>query len=91
MGMSTHVLAFRAPDEKWEKMKTVWDSCEAAGIEPPGDVLEYFNHEAPDNSGVEIDISPILKDFQTDCQSGYSLRIKDIPSFVTELRFYNSW
>ena len=35
MGMSTHVLGIRPPDEKWRKMKQVYESCIEMDVEIP--------------------------------------------------------
>lgn len=58
MGMSTHVVGFIPPDEKWQKMKAVWDACRAAGVEVPEDVCDFFEGGEPDPAGVEV----MLKD-----------------------------
>jgi hypothetical protein len=42
MSMSTHVKRIVPPDEQWKKMKAIYDSCEAAGIEAPDEVSDYF-------------------------------------------------
>jgi hypothetical protein len=47
MGMSTHVVGFKPPDEKWRKMKAVWDACEAAGTDPPAAVSKFFEGDVP--------------------------------------------
>lgn len=42
MGMSTRVYGIILPDEKWKKMKSVYDACRAAGINPPLEVEEFL-------------------------------------------------
>ena len=56
MSMSTHVIGFKPPDEKWKKMKKVWDTCQEAGIDAPKEVVEFFNDCPPDEAGVEVEI-----------------------------------
>ena len=91
MGMSTHVVGFRPPDEKWQKMAAIWAACETAGVEPPDEVADFFNHESPDPRGIEVAV-PITEWNDPDGgRVGYEVAISDIPSNVTHLRFYNSW
>ncbi len=89
MGMSTHIIGFRAPDEEWQKMKSVWDACKAAEIDPPDDVHDFFDGGSPSEHGMEI-VLPTQK--WTDRSSkGIEIAIADIPKAVTHIRFYNSW
>lgn len=91
MSMSTHVVGFRPPDEKWRKMKAVYDSCQSAGIDIPDEVDEYFNGETPDEAGVEVEIDSILEEWGDDSRQGYQIDIAKLPKNVKILRFYNSW
>lgn len=93
MSMSTHVVGFRPADEKWKKMKAVWDASVAAGITPPVVCTQFFNGEAPDPAGVEVRID------NTECCHGYSagmcngveIDVTKLPKDVTIIRFYNSY
>ena len=40
MSMSTNVIGFAPPDDKWLKMKEVYDSCIIAGVNVPREVVE---------------------------------------------------
>jgi hypothetical protein len=91
VGMSTHVCGFRPPDEKWRKMKAAWDSCTQAGVDPPTEVLEFFNHEEPDPNGVEVDLGDAKSDYSADSSSGFEIDLSLIPKDVTIIRFCNSW
>jgi hypothetical protein len=96
MGMSTHVVGFRPPDEKWKAMAAVWDSCKAAGIEPPREVSEFFDWREPDSNGVEIKETALTKagavrEWHDDCRSGYEIDVSKLPPDVTVVRVYNSW
>lgn len=89
--MSTHVVAFRPPDETWRRMKAVYDACETGGIPMPNEVADFFDDEPPDESGVEIDINDILKEWSDESRAGYQLELSKLPKGITVLRFYNSW
>jgi len=91
MSMSTHVVAFRPPDERWHKMKAIYDACLLAHISIPDEVEDFFNGEEPDESGVEIDIDNILQEWGDDSRDGYQLELSRLPKEVTIIRFYNAW
>ena len=55
--MSTHIVGFKPPDEKWLKMKAVYESCHEASIDPPDDVMRFFGYEDPSESGVLVNIA----------------------------------
>ncbi len=62
MGISMNLVGFRPGDDLWKKMISIWDSCRELGIEPPEQVLEFFQGEYPaDNSGMEVDIKSSYK------------------------------
>jgi hypothetical protein len=87
--MSTHIIGFRPPDEKWKKMKEVWDRCNELKIEPPKEVKDFFQGEEPDPNGIEVNI-PTRK-WENEYGSGFEIMIKDIPKDIEIIRFYNSW
>ena len=93
MSMSTHVKGFRPPDEKWKKMKAAWDACDAAGIEVPMEVLDFFGHVAPDPLGieVEVEVSPACRRYKADMRDGFEVDINKLPPGLNILRFYNSY
>jgi len=87
--MSTHVTGFAPPDERWAKMKAIWDACEAAGIPVPGEVGEFFGGDDPDPAGVEVELP--TREWSGDSGAGYELDVSAIPPQVKTIRFYNSW
>lgn len=100
MGMSTHIVGVKPPDEKWKRMKKVWDACKAADISIPDEVVEFFNNEEPDDKGIVIDFgssysgqktNPCVRKWSEDTSSGFEVDLKLVPHDVTIIRFYNSW
>jgi hypothetical protein len=93
MGMSTHVVGIRPPDAKWTQMKAVWDACKLAGVEPPDEVLEFFDHAPPDPAGIRVELEgkPCIRAFNDDMRQGFEVDISKLPKNVTVVRFYNSW
>ena len=91
MGMSTHIIGFAPPDERWEQMKAIFDACENAGIEIPLEVELFFADGRPDPCGVEVAISHSEYYDNNHCREGFEITLADIPSHITHIRFWNSW
>ena len=89
MSMTTTVIGFRPPDETWKKMKTVWDSCEKAGIDIPDEVFDFFNATDIDPNGIQVELP--TREWRNEGEEGYEIDVKDIPKNVTIIRFSNSW
>lgn len=89
MGMGTSVVGIRPPDEKWRKMKAIYDACTAAGIEVPQEVDNFFDGGAPDAAGVVVDVS--AERWASDDAEGLEVDVTALPKDVTRIRFYNSW
>lgn len=89
MSMSTHVIGIVPPDDEWQKMKAIWDACDAAGVDPPDEVAEFFGHQEPDPKGVLVDIE--AEEWNGDAESGFEVDLASVPEHVKRLRFYNSW
>ena len=84
--MSTYIKGFKPPDEKWLKMKEVYDSCKKAGVDTPNEVKKFFNYEEPDDAGVEIDIK--THDYAEEMIEGFDVHLSEVPEDVKILRFY---
>ena len=93
MSMSTHVVAIRPPDQKWLKMKKVYEACMDAGTRIPEEVEQFFGFEPPDDQGVIIDLDghPCRRIYGAEGVAGIEVDITTLPDDVTVIRFYNSW
>jgi hypothetical protein len=96
MSMSTHVVGFRPPDAKWREMKKIWDACEAGGIDIPDKVLEFFQHETPDEAGVEVEQDElenlgVVKEWCDEGCQGFEVDVTKLPKDLHILRFYNGF
>lgn len=94
MGMSTHVVGFRRPDDKkFQKYAEIWKSCVEAGVGVPEEVFDYFDGEEPDENGVEVRIqgTEAVKLFDRDYYDGFEVDITKLPEDVKIIRFYNSY
>lgn len=92
MSMSTFIIGIKPPDEKWEKMKAIWDTCKLAGVEIPEEVDVFFDGESPDDKGVIVDIEEMgcCTEYKTNDQIGHEININELPKDITIIRVYNS-
>lgn len=93
MSMTTHIIGFVPPDNRWKEMKKVYDACLFAGIEAPEEVLEFFNDEPPDDLGIEIDLEDDKSstEYQREGSEGFQIELKKLPKEIKFIRFYNSY
>jgi len=93
MGMSTNVYGIKPPDDKWKKMKTIWDACETMGVKIPNEVDKFFGGEEPDDSGVLICLQGLgcCSDFRREMMEGFEIDVTKLPKNVKVIRFENSY
>lgn len=91
MSMSTYVVGFRPPDEKWRKMKAVWDACITADIPFPEGLEEFFGWSEPDERGIKISLENVAVKWSGEMRQGYEIELDKIPQNITVIRFVNSW
>ncbi len=93
MGMSTNVCGFKPPDEKWKKMKAVYDACLQADTKVPKAVEDFFGYDPPDDAGVVVDLEKhaCCQEYKEDAREGFEIDVTKLPKDVTLIRFYNSW
>lgn len=85
------VKGLRAPDDRFHKMKAVLEACYEAGVEPPGEVCQFFDWDKPDENGVKLDIWQVEEYKDPSLALGdqaYSISLKDLPSKLTHLLVY---
>ena len=100
MSMSTFIIGFKPPDDKWKKMKAIWDTCEIGGVDIPQEVMNFFNGMPPDDSGVEVKLenTSCCCEYQEDMRdgfeidiAGFEIDIAKLPKDIKKIRFWNSW
>ena len=101
MGMSSRVVGIRMPDAEWFKNKAIIDALEKAGYSydhAPDNVLEFFNHERPDDKGITIrlgsdygELHECCEKHREDMEDGYVIDISKLPKNITHIRFINSY
>lgn len=100
MSMYTYFELGKPVDKKYEAYKKVWEACEAAGIEVPIEVYEYFDYETPDGKGIWTQVKED-SDGNFDCeaisfdgkdgQDAWIVDIRKLPEDVKLLKFVNSY
>ncbi len=93
MGMSTHILGFKPADEKFNKMKAIYLSCEELEIDAPDEVENYFDGYGVEGDGVRVELenTDCCKEYCDDSSSGFEIDITKLPKDVKIIRFYNSF
>jgi len=93
MAMSTSIIGFRPPDERWAKMKNIWDACKIAGEEVPNSVEKFFDFEPPDERGISVDLinHPCTRPHGEPDEEGFEVELAKLPTEVTHIRFLNSY
>lgn len=96
MSMSTHVVGFRPPDEKFRKMRAAWNACKAAKVDVPADVWKFFDETAPDEAGVRINLrdkkyADAVYEYHEEDGSGFEIDLEKLPKDIRVIRVVNSW
>ena len=92
MSMSMRVVGIRPPTDEYKKKVAAYVACEAAGVEPPEALVDFFDGvEAKyvDPNGMQVDLyeHPAVKEYQGDAEEGFDVNLADLPEGVTILRF----
>lgn len=91
MSVSIHAVGFRGKDEKWDQMKSIWETCQNAGVSIPDEVEDFFGGENPgDKPGLEIDIDEASQEWSDDHREGFEIDISKLPKGLKFIRFYMS-
>lgn len=93
MGMSTFVVGFKPPDEKWKAMYKVWLACKEGGIKIPDEIDDFFEGVNPDKAGVEVDLERLecCAEYKDDSSEGFEIHLDTLPKGIKIIRFCNSW
>ena len=97
MSMGSNVIGIKTPDEHWQRMRDIWDACQAAGVQVPEEVERFFNYEPPDEKGILVKLAfprhPCLREWSNAKKNaqGYEIDLTKLPSDIKTLRFYVSW
>lgn len=99
MSMSTHITGVRDLDGKFAKMAAIKTACEAAGVQYPLELNEYFGNfpgesiEYLKREMEEIDLGRggAVAHRQEDATDIFELDLSKLPPEVKKIRFKNSY
>lgn len=92
MGLSTHVVGIKPPDQRWREMKAIWDACVAAKVAVPRAVETFFDGDVPNTLGVEVhDLGEACVRYGDDAREGFDIYVDKLPPDVKIIRVYNAW
>lgn len=83
MGLSTHAVGFKPADEKWRKMKAIFDNCVELGLPVPKEVMV--------SEKVLTSLGAVKLWGDGGGCEGFEIVVSKIPSDVTIIRIYNNW
>lgn len=91
-----HAAGFKPVDDRWRQMKAAYDACTAADVPVPERVSKFFNHDTPDEAGVEVEESDLkacgaITEWEADMREGYEIHVDRIPPDVKIVRVYMSY
>lgn len=87
MSTTYNVVGIKSPDEKWKKMKAVWDACTAADLQVPDEVDTYFNQEEPNPNGVRVDVIHTHVARPYSGENAIEVDLSVLPEDVTHIQF----
>lgn len=88
MGMSTHVIGLKPPNDKHKKMLEVYKNCRDLNIVVPEEVKIYFYQCEPREEEVTIDIPN--KEWSENTSQVIEINLDEIDKDIRIIRFYNS-
>ena len=97
MGMSTRVKGIRDLDGKFANMIQVKEACDAAGIDYPQAVKEYFDgYESEDVDYLttemeEVDIRDNVQEYTPESSNVWVVSLENLPEGVKAIKFENSY
>jgi len=90
MSRTIYVEGIKPPDEKWLKMKQVYDACKAAKLEAPSEVQKFFDYREPDAKGVIVEqkkLGDAVTELTSEDAMGYDVDLTKLDKDITILRF----
>lgn len=95
MSMSVYVQGLRPVTEDYKKRLEIYNACKELNINPPEEILKYFNYESrPCEKGILIELPNDSVVYSTDmnrCSNYYYVDLTKLPEGVTKVRFEISY
>lgn len=93
MGIDRRYIGYKPPDDRFKEMLAVYEACEAAGVDLPKEVDDFFEGGEPDELGVEVDLQ-----YLECCTTGYdddargiTINLEELPEDIKVIRIYDSF
>lgn len=87
MASDLYINGIVEPTDEFKKKYTAYKACERAGVEPPDELQEYFRYEAPNPSGLEVEIKPSL--VKTDKYGAVKeINLKKLRSDISKIQIF---
>lgn len=93
MGMSSHVVGIKPPNDEYKKKLAAWKACDAAGVSVPQALIAFFGPDGPREEGVEVNLEDYVccEKYIAEMRDGFTIDLEKIPIGVRFVRFYNSY
>lgn len=100
MDVTLYVRGIGPPDEEWDKKAAAWRACQAAGVDPPDELEEYFGYDGPDVEGRVVALGPALTEVDGDDENVcidlrggapgryYLIDIEKLPKAIKQLKVW---
>jgi hypothetical protein len=101
--MRSYLEGVRPQDKRWLRMKNAYESCMAAGVAVPQDVLDYFDFDSYEEEYIteEGPAEPLADGHKIHCdaitrhgeemQDGFIVDLRKLDPAIKILRFVNSY
>ena len=83
--MDITISEITKPNEKWQKMKNVYDACVLANIPTPYEVDEFFDNEPPSNIGIKKEMKIEKQENSQDMTDVYLVDLSKVSKDVTHI------
>jgi hypothetical protein len=87
MGFDMHVYGIVPADAEYKRMQAVWEACEKANVPVPREVEVFFNYDKPDGHGIQVALGASEGVAKLPGDSGYVVRIDQLPKNVKAVKF----
>lgn len=96
-GVTLAVYGVVPADDKFNKMKAIYDMCRSSDVSVPQEVWDFFGDETPDDAGMVIwldgddNTNRAVTEWGNDYQSGFEIDVSKLDPKYKRIRVANSW
>jgi len=85
------ISGFRPADERYEKMRSVYNNMRELNLTVPNEVLNFFDGNGPNEHGSEVSIKDAITPYKGVETDGFDIDLSKLPKDVTVIRAYIQW